>query len=108
MPPPNNSAGDHATDPSGAPERTRLSWRRTSLTLTAAAILLLRLALQHPNRALAIIVSALTALAWVMALMLIHSRVRALPATLTSAGPLVLTTLGCLFLGVLGVVLIAL
>ena len=90
-----------------AVERTRLSWRRTSLTLTVAVILLLRLALQHHNRTLAIVVSALTALGWVMALILIHSRVRALPATLTSARPLVLTTLGCLCLGILGVVLIA-
>lgn len=105
--PPSNSSGDPGTDPGGAPERTRLSWRRTSLTLTVAAILLLRLALQHPNRALAITVSALTALAWVMALMLIHYRVRALPATLTTTRPLVLTTLGCLCLGILGVVLIA-
>ena len=100
MPPP--------SDPGGAPERTRLSWRRTSLTATVSAILLLRLALEHPNRALAITVSALAALCWVTLLVLVQKRVRALPATLTSATPLILTTLGCLGLGVLGVVLIAL
>jgi uncharacterized membrane protein YidH (DUF202 family) len=94
-------------DRGGAPERTRLSWRRTSLTLTVAAILLLRLALQHHNRALAITVSALAALTWVVLLVLVQRRVHALPAALTSAVPLVLATLGCLCLGILGVVLIA-
>ena len=103
MPPPS----DRQSDAGGAPERTRLSWRRTSLTATVSAILLLRLALQHHHRALAITVSALTALAWVTMLVLIQKRVRALPATLPSATPLLLTTLGCLCLGVLGVVLIA-
>jgi len=95
------------TDKSGSPERTRLSWRRTSLSITVAAILLLRLALYHPNKPLAITVSALTGLSWVLLLVLIQRRVRALPATLTSAAPLLLITLMCLCLGVLGVVLIA-
>lgn len=104
MSPPSDIGGDI----SGAPERTRLSWRRTSLTATAAAILLLRLALQHHNRALAITVSALTALCWVTLVILVQRRVRTLPASLTSALPLILTTAGCLCLGVLGVVLIAL
>lgn len=99
---------DQQTDPGVAPERTRLSWRRTSLSATVAAILLMRLALTHPNRALAITISALGALSWVALLVVVHRRVHALPATLTSALPLVLTTLGCLCLGVLGVVLIAL
>lgn len=95
-------------DPGGAPERTRLSWRRTSLTATVSVILLLRFALQHHSHAVAITVSALTALLWVTLLVLIQRRVHALPATLASARPLILTTLGCLCLGVLGVVLIAL
>src|SRR5690349_18352425 len=95
------------SDPGVAPERTRLSWRRTSLTATVAAILLLRFALQHHNRALAITVSALAALLWVMLLVVVQRRVRSLPATLTSAMPLILTTFACLCLGVLGVVLIA-
>jgi IS4 transposase len=94
-------------DPGVAAERTRLSWRRTSLTATVAAILLLRLALGHHNRPLAIAVAAVTALCWVMLLVVVQRRVRALPATLTSAVPLVLTTLACLCLGLLGVVLIA-
>jgi uncharacterized membrane protein YidH (DUF202 family) len=104
MPPASEPA---VTDTGGAPERTRLSWRRTSLTATVAVILLLRLALEHHNRALAITVSALAALSWVTAIVFIQRRVRALPATLTSATPLVLTAVGCLCLGVLGVVLIA-
>jgi len=94
------------SDPGGAPERTRLSWRRTSLSATVATILLLRLALEHHSRAVTITVSAFAALAWVTTIVLIQTRVRALPATLTSAAPLVLTTLGCLCLGALGVVLI--
>jgi uncharacterized membrane protein YidH (DUF202 family) len=95
------------SDPGGAPERTRLSWRRTSLTATVSAILLLRFALQHHNHAVATTVSALAALLWVTLIVLIQRRVRALPTTLTSARHLILTTLGCLGLGVLGVVLIA-
>ena len=90
-----------------ASERTRLSWRRTSLTATVAAILLLRLALQHQNRSVAIAVSAIAALGWVVLIVLVQRRLRALPATLASARPLVLITLACLGLGVLGVVLIA-
>jgi hypothetical protein len=77
------------------------------LSATVSAILLLRFALQHHNRAVAIAVSALAALTWVMLLVLIQKRVRALPATLASGAPLTLITLGCLSLGVLGVVLIA-
>ena len=98
MPPP---------DTGGSAERTRLAWRRTSLSATVAAILLLRLALNHPHPGLAIAVSALAALSWVTLLVLSQRRVRALPATLVSAAPLVLTTAGCLCLGLLGVVLIA-
>jgi uncharacterized membrane protein YidH (DUF202 family) len=98
---------DGPTDPGGAPERTRLSWRRTSLTATVSAILLVRFALQHHNRAVAITVSALTALLWVTLIVLIQRRVHDLPASLASARTLILATLGCLGLGVLGVVLIA-
>lgn len=103
MPPATEPA---AADTGGAPERTRLAWRRTSLTATIAVILLLRLALDHDHRALAVTVSAVGSLCWVTAIVLIQLRVRALPAALTSAIPLVLAALGCLCLGVLGVVLI--
>jgi uncharacterized membrane protein YidH (DUF202 family) len=96
------------SDPGVAAERTRLAWRRTSLTATAAGVLLLRLALVHHNRPVAVIVTAVAALLWVVMMILIQRRMRALPSTLSSATPLVLTTLGCLGLGVLGVVLIAL
>lgn len=107
MPPASGGAArDHTGDTGGAPERTRLSWRRTSLTASVVTILLARLALQHTNRAVAVTVAALTGLLWVLLVVLIQRRVHALPAALRSTAPLLLTTLACLVLGLLGVVLI--
>jgi uncharacterized membrane protein YidH (DUF202 family) len=95
-------------DPSGSPERTRLAWRRTSLSSTVVAVLLLRLALHHQNRAIAITVSALAAIGWVFSLVVIQHRVHALPRTLASPRPLIATAASCLLLGALGVVLVTL
>lgn len=93
-------------DSGRAPERTRLAWRRTSLSATAAVILLVRLALEHTDRTLAITVAALAGLLWVLLVVLTQRRVQALPVALRSTATLLLTTLACLALGLLGVVLI--
>lgn len=95
-------------DPGVAAERTRLSWRRTSLTATISALLLVALALQHQSRSVAIAVSAVAALCWVILIALVQRRVSTLPGTPVSARLLVLFALACLSLGILGVVLITL
>jgi hypothetical protein len=64
--------------PDSAPERTRLSWRRTTLSGTAVLILLVRLALLHDNRALALSTTALGALCWVTLLVGVPRRIHAL------------------------------
>jgi uncharacterized membrane protein YidH (DUF202 family) len=90
-------------DASAAPERTRLAWRRTTLSATAVAALMARLALQRQDFA----IIALTGLCWVFLLVVIQQRIVALkspgrpPRRLT-----MLTALACLVLGGLGVVLV--
>ncbi len=90
-------------DSSAARERTRLSWRRTTLTATAVAVLIARLALQHHSVA----IIALTGLCWVFLLVVIQQRILALktagrpPRRLTMS-----TALACLVLAALGVVLV--
>jgi uncharacterized membrane protein YidH (DUF202 family) len=92
-----------APDGSAAPERTRLAWRRTTLSATAVALLLVRLALQQRD----LTVIALTGLSWVFLLAVIQQRIVGLkspgqpPRKLT-----MLTALACLALAALGVVLV--
>jgi uncharacterized membrane protein YidH (DUF202 family) len=88
-----------------APERTRLSWRRTTLTATAVTLLLVRLSLQHH----VVFTAALAGLCWVFVLALIQQRIRSLktpgrpPRRLT-----MLTATAVLCFGGLGVVLVLL
>lgn len=99
-------AGEPA-DRGGAPERTRLSWRRTSLTATVVVLLLGRFALEHrQNATTAIPVVALAAICWVTVLAAIQSRVHALPETLGSTRVPILVAAACLILAALGVVLV--
>lgn len=92
-------------DRGASPERTRLSWRRTSLVATVVAILLGRMAAQEGK---GIGVAALAALCWVALLVLIQRRVHTLarPVPLRSTAPLVLTALACLGFATLGVILV--
>lgn len=89
--------------PDSAKERTRLSWRRTTLSATVVAALIVRLALERRNLA----VIALAALCWVFLLTVIQRRIVALkvpgmpPRRLT-----MLTAAVCLAFGGLGVVLV--
>ncbi|WP_117209304.1 DUF202 domain-containing protein [Allorhizocola rhizosphaerae] len=87
--------------PDSAHERTRLSWRRTSLVATVVAILLVRLAL-HEGRGVGVI--GVAALCWVGLLVVVQRRVNALTGPV--GREIVLTAAACVAFGVLGVVLV--
>jgi hypothetical protein len=83
-------------------ERTRLSWRRTTLAGTAAAVLLARLALAGS----ALVVIALAALLWVAFLVLVQRRISELGQRRLHLRLLMLTSMVCLGLAALGVVVV--
>ncbi|MFG2297456.1 DUF202 domain-containing protein [Streptomyces sp. NPDC048603] len=65
-------------DPGLQPERTRLAWRRTTLTCSIAAVLALRQALRGPVSAAEIAGVAFIALVWLAFLAVAHGRIREL------------------------------
>ncbi|MFJ5532348.1 DUF202 domain-containing protein [Streptomyces sp. NPDC093261] len=67
------------------PERTRLAWRRTTLSCTVAAVLAAKTAL-HDRTAAGTVVVTLCALLWFGFLALAHRRIRAL-ATVEAGRP---------------------
>lgn len=68
-----------ARDPGLQPERTRLAWRRTTLTCAVTAVLAIRQAI-HSERfsPLAICAAALAGLVWVAFVTVAHRRIRAM------------------------------
>lgn len=70
-------------DPGLQPERTRLAWRRTTLSCTVAAVLAAKAALQDRDSAAGIVAFAFCCGAWLVFLALAHRRIR----TLAAAGP---------------------
>jgi hypothetical protein len=93
--------------PDSAQERTRLSWRRTTLAATASLVLLIRLALLQNNRAVAITITALGALCWVVLLAAVQRRIYALGRlTRPSRKILIVAASACACFGALGVVLV--
>ncbi|WP_329458597.1 DUF202 domain-containing protein [Streptomyces sp. NBC_01497] len=69
---------DRPRDPGLQPERTRLAWRRTTLSCTVAAILAVRQALHDGVTALGVVAVALGALLWLAFLVVAHVRTLAL------------------------------
>ncbi|GAB2947040.1 MULTISPECIES: DUF202 domain-containing protein [unclassified Streptomyces] len=65
-------------DPGLQPERTRLAWRRTTLTATVVALLAGRQALHSGATPAALVAVALSALAWLGFLTVAHRRVTVL------------------------------
>ncbi|MFJ1734252.1 DUF202 domain-containing protein [Streptomyces sp. NPDC088254] len=79
-------------DPGLQPERTRLAWRRTTLSSTVAAVLAGRAALHGGVSAAGVVACALCCAAWLGFLLLAHRRISGLTGTgqgerLPGAGP---------------------
>ncbi|MFB7590629.1 DUF202 domain-containing protein [Streptomyces sp. NPDC056169] len=99
-----------ARDPGLQPERTRLAWRRTTLSWTVVAVLAVKLALHDDTtttRGLAAL--ALSALVWIGFLAVAHRRIHSLstarPRSLSHRGALLAA--GCtIALAVFGAALI--
>ncbi|MFI8189019.1 DUF202 domain-containing protein [Streptomyces sp. NPDC085946] len=68
-------------DPGLQPERTRLAWRRTTLSATVCAVLAVRTALHGGPGTAGIVAAALCCALWLGFLRLAHRRIRALAAT---------------------------
>ncbi|MFD7402931.1 DUF202 domain-containing protein [Streptomyces sp. NPDC059866] len=68
-------------DPGLQPERTRLAWRRTTLSGTVAAVLAVRTALHGGVSAPRLVVGALCCALWLGFLLVAHRRIHTLAAT---------------------------
>nr|WP_320773908.1 DUF202 domain-containing protein [Streptomyces sp. CRN 30] len=68
-------------DPGLQPERTRLAWRRTTLSGAVAAVLAARTALHSGASAVSVVAGALCCGLWLVTLTLAHRRIRVLSAT---------------------------
>ena len=80
--------GEHRSAPDARPspdgrqaERTRLAWRRTMLTFTVAALLVLKPALSGHVTAVDVAAVAAVALLWAAALLVTHVRIKHMSAT---------------------------
>ncbi|MET7987825.1 MULTISPECIES: DUF202 domain-containing protein [unclassified Streptomyces] len=67
-------------DPGLQPERTRLAWRRTTLSCTVAAVFAAKAALRDSGSAAGIVAFAFCCVLWLAFLALAHSRIRTLAA----------------------------
>ncbi|AVH59628.1 MULTISPECIES: DUF202 domain-containing protein [Streptomyces] len=83
-------AGDR--DPGLQPERTRLAWRRTTLSSTVAAVLAAKTALSGGRSVAGVLACAACCALWLGFLALAHRRIRVLSTSGTD-GPPALTPL---------------
>ncbi|MCX4401810.1 DUF202 domain-containing protein [Streptomyces sp. NPDC059837] len=74
-------------DPGLQPERTRLAWRRTTLSSTVAAVLAAKAALHGGPSAIDVTACALCCALWLGFLALAHRRIRVLSTTSGTDGP---------------------
>ncbi|MER7835908.1 DUF202 domain-containing protein [Streptomyces sp. NPDC096040] len=70
-----------ARDPGLQPERTRLAWRRTTLSATVAAVLAAKTALHGSASAGGVLACAACCVLWLGFLLIANHRIRALAAT---------------------------
>ncbi|MER7933697.1 MULTISPECIES: DUF202 domain-containing protein [unclassified Streptomyces] len=70
-----------ARDPGLQPERTRLAWRRTTLSATVAALLAAKTALHGSTSVGGVLACAACCVLWLGFLLVANRRIRALEAT---------------------------
>ncbi|MDQ1020788.1 DUF202 domain-containing protein [Streptomyces afghaniensis] len=76
---------DPDRDPGLQPERTRLAWRRTTLSGTVSAVLAVKTALHGGASTPGIVACALCCVLWLGFLTIAHHRIRTLAATASPA-----------------------
>lgn len=75
-----DGGGPALRDPGLQPERTRLAWRRTTLSCTVAAVLAGKQAIHEGVTPTGLLAAGLSALVWIGFLAVAHRRIQALDA----------------------------